>query len=470
MPRGKEYLVTALSVFFSFGAVLAALVAIVFIPKNSCDPLPAPCDLDRNLGWKYELVALGLITFGMFLGRIVFFRLHESPRYLVHAGRKQDALESLQMISRFNGSELALDLEDVEDHIVPPSHLPDSAYPTENALPSSRLSDADAEHLSSPTDIKGPSTLTHAGTPLSSTPPDGAEGTSLAKDYSATGGSDSPLSAYGVVSSAAERRSFLYNPTPIDETSFHDVLPSPKEEEIPTEDTYAVPRPRSRSRSSRVSRGPRRRDTISSVRSSIYEAADRAYWALPRSIRRPVRAWLSRFMIVLEPEWRRTTVLVWGAWWGIMLAFTMFNVYLPKLLETRRVISVAEMASLERTLWEVVIFTVGGCPGAVLGAWLIERPGLGRKLSLVGSTFLTALLCLGFALVRDPVAVTVTTVGISLSSSVRRFFLIGMCVNIKRFNDRLCGLCYMAGRPRYLPRKYEERPVAQPLRSPGLVG
>ena len=71
-------------------------------------------------------------------------------------------------------------------------------------------------------------------------------------------------------------------------------------------------------------------------------------------------------MIVLEPEWRRTTLLVWGAWWGIMLAFTMFNVYLPKLLETRRVISVAETASLETTLWEVVIFTVGGCPGAVV--------------------------------------------------------------------------------------------------------
>jgi hypothetical protein len=51
MARGKEYLVTALSVLF-FGAVLAALVAIVFIPKNSCDPLPAPPDLDRNLDWK----------------------------------------------------------------------------------------------------------------------------------------------------------------------------------------------------------------------------------------------------------------------------------------------------------------------------------------------------------------------------------------------------------------------------------
>lgn len=62
MPRGKEYLVTALSVFFSLGAVFASLVAIILIPKNTCDPPPAACDLDRNLGWKYELVALGLIV------------------------------------------------------------------------------------------------------------------------------------------------------------------------------------------------------------------------------------------------------------------------------------------------------------------------------------------------------------------------------------------------------------------------
>lgn len=275
------------------------------------------------------------------------------------------------MISRFNGSELALDLEDVEDHIrVPPSHLPDSTYLAENDLPSSRLFDADSEILSSATPIRGSSTVAHVSTPLSSTPPDGTEGTSLPKDYSATGGSSAPLSAFSVVSAGAERRSF-YIPTPIDDISFHDVLHSPKEEETLTEDTYAVPRPRSHSRSPRVSGGPRRRDTISSVRSSMYEAADRAYWALPRSVRRPVRAWLSRFMTVLEPEWRRTTLLVWGAWWGIMLGFTMFNVYLPKLLETRRrAISVAETASLERTLWEVVIFTIGGCPGAVVRSLL----------------------------------------------------------------------------------------------------
>ena len=113
----------------------------------------------------------------------------------------------------------------------------------------------------------------------------------LTKDYSATVGSEAPLA---VVSGNTERRSFPYRSTPTAErTSFHDVPPSPKEEEVPTEDSYAMPRARSRSRSSRLPAQHPRRDTISSVRSSWHDAADRAYWALLRRIRRPARAWLA---------------------------------------------------------------------------------------------------------------------------------------------------------------------------------
>jgi len=43
----------------------------------------------------------------------------------------------------------------------------------------------------------------------------------------------------------------------------------------------------------------------------------------------------------------------------------MFNVYLPKLLEARSAAGV-EPKTLEGTLWDVVIFTIGGCPGAVV--------------------------------------------------------------------------------------------------------
>lgn len=68
MPNGKQYLVTALSVFFSFGAVLAAVVGLLVIPGHSCPPAPASCDVNtQNMGWQYLLIALGLVV------RMVFF-------------------------------------------------------------------------------------------------------------------------------------------------------------------------------------------------------------------------------------------------------------------------------------------------------------------------------------------------------------------------------------------------------------
>ena len=63
MPNGKQYLVTALSVFFSFGAALAAVVGLIVIPSHSCPAPPSHCDVaTQNMGWKYLLIALGLIV------------------------------------------------------------------------------------------------------------------------------------------------------------------------------------------------------------------------------------------------------------------------------------------------------------------------------------------------------------------------------------------------------------------------
>lgn len=63
MPKEKQYLVTALSVFFSFGAVLSAVVAILVVPKNSCSAASAACDVaTENQGWRYLLSALGIIV------------------------------------------------------------------------------------------------------------------------------------------------------------------------------------------------------------------------------------------------------------------------------------------------------------------------------------------------------------------------------------------------------------------------
>lgn len=51
----------------------------------------------------------------MFISRILFFRLHESAKYLVHAGRPSEALVALQRISRVNGDAVTWHLSDVAD-------------------------------------------------------------------------------------------------------------------------------------------------------------------------------------------------------------------------------------------------------------------------------------------------------------------------------------------------------------------
>ncbi|KAJ7671688.1 major facilitator superfamily domain-containing protein [Mycena polygramma] len=102
MPQHKLHLVTALSLFFSVGSVLAAVFALLLVPQNSC----------------HLLAALGVLTLAMFIARILLFRLHESPRFLVHAGRPAEALEALQLIARFNGAPALageLKLADVDD-------------------------------------------------------------------------------------------------------------------------------------------------------------------------------------------------------------------------------------------------------------------------------------------------------------------------------------------------------------------
>lgn len=64
MPKEKQYLVTALSFFFSVGAALSAVVALLVIPQNSCPPSTlVHCDVDvQNQGWKYLVITLGLIV------------------------------------------------------------------------------------------------------------------------------------------------------------------------------------------------------------------------------------------------------------------------------------------------------------------------------------------------------------------------------------------------------------------------
>ncbi|CAK5273982.1 unnamed protein product [Mycena citricolor] len=280
MPQQKMHLVTSLSIFFSAGSVVAAAIALLVVPQNSCSVAASVCDPTLNNGWKYLLAAMGVLTLVMFIGRILLFRLHESPRYLVHAGRPSEALEALQMIALYNGSSnLAgdLKLENVEDLSVQSS---DSAPTIRN------------------------------------------------------GG---------------------YEPIPDD----IDFAESGKDAE--------------------------------------------GNW---------IQRWISRVKLVLTPQWRRTSLLVWGAWCGMSLAYTMFNVFLPKLLET------SKAQTIRGTLTDVLIYTIGGCPGAFAS----------RRWSLAGSTLVTAGFCILFVFgqkLEIGILTQLSTIGVGLASTTMWAVLYG---------------------------------------------
>lgn len=294
-------------------------------------------------------------TLSMFLGRIVFFRLHESPRYLVHAGRPHDAIKSLQMISKFNGSNLSIELEDVRDHLHNPcdSGEPQGAVDDIQTSEDGRLATVNAD-----------------GTRIT-----------LVTGYDSTGETPvldpdhalfSPLMLQNPPS-LGTKESTLQPPKFNDSSSSSSSLERPR---------IVNPPPISRTHSTR--------------RLSDSSPSSRTFHILPPFLCRPLRSWWDRVLLVLSPEWLRTTVLMWSTWCAMALgtflpsfflvlskerrlmwcpAYTMFNVYLPKLLETgsastARSSSVPPTKTLEQSLWDVVIFTIGGCPGAFVSLLL----------------------------------------------------------------------------------------------------
>ncbi len=70
LPRSKQYLLTALSVFFALGSVITSLLALLIIPANSCPPPPPDgtggmhaCNVqEQNQGWRWLLNGLGFVV------------------------------------------------------------------------------------------------------------------------------------------------------------------------------------------------------------------------------------------------------------------------------------------------------------------------------------------------------------------------------------------------------------------------
>ena len=118
LPASSGNLLTLLSVWWPLGQLLSSLVGWALIPRYSCatdlktcsatageEPC---CSRANNMGWRYTIMSLGAITFAMFICRFFFFKLYESPKFLVSRGRLRDAVDVVRGIATYNGTETSL--------------------------------------------------------------------------------------------------------------------------------------------------------------------------------------------------------------------------------------------------------------------------------------------------------------------------------------------------------------------------
>ena len=305
----------------------------------------------------------------MFVCRIVLFRLYESPRWLVHAGRKEDAVEALSRIAKYNRQEFDLSIEDVHDEGEIETTLRREITTTRHSMERPLL----------------PNPATQGGTP------------------------NSTLNSH-----------------------------------------HRHSRPRSRTHRSTSSYS---RYSTYSTHGNYSHIPHKVLTYLPRWVRRPLGHWLNRFEQLISEEGRERVWLIWGVWCTMSLAYTMFNVYLPTLLEARsRDVGVGGGGGDEEgvgtgegnytdALWEIVLYALSGCPGALvclslrsqiathtdepvrkLGAYLIDtktqRVPMSKTLTLAMVTLSTALCCFAFVMVDGTFAIMLSTMGVSLTSTV----------------------------------------------------
>ncbi|KAH7405625.1 sugar transporter [Phaeosphaeria sp. MPI-PUGE-AT-0046c] len=110
IPQAKGYMLTALTMWWGIGNAVGGFLAWPLITHFSCPEAATPdmCSNHDNMGWRYQYILIGGLTFLMAVIRVFCMKMEESPKWLVTQGRYEDALAVLTEISKANQRDLQI--------------------------------------------------------------------------------------------------------------------------------------------------------------------------------------------------------------------------------------------------------------------------------------------------------------------------------------------------------------------------
>ncbi|KAG1456332.1 hypothetical protein G6F56_006851 [Rhizopus delemar] len=118
---------------------------------------------------------------------------------------------------------------------------------------------------------------------------------------------------------------------------------------------------------------------------------------------------------LLGQKWRRTTLLIWSIWTITSIAYTMFNVFLPKFLETLEQDDIKP--TLRQVYWDYMIYSLAGMPGSVIASYMIETR-LGRKGTMTLSALGSSLSLFIFSAIKSRLVMVLSSSSVSFLATL----------------------------------------------------
>ncbi|KAG7924659.1 hypothetical protein KL925_005090 [Ogataea polymorpha] len=114
LPFKYQYLNTVMAAWWGVGQTTTNLLAWAFLPNFSCSSADY-CPSSINRGWRYTWYVNSAIVLASGLLRLFWFKLDETPKFLVSVGRDAEAVANLQKLARKYNRKCSLTLEQLQE-------------------------------------------------------------------------------------------------------------------------------------------------------------------------------------------------------------------------------------------------------------------------------------------------------------------------------------------------------------------
>ncbi|KAI7871276.1 major facilitator superfamily domain-containing protein [Spinellus fusiger] len=150
----------------------------------------------------------------------------------------------------------------------------------------------------------------------------------------------------------------------------------------------------------------------------------------------------SHWRQLLTPQWRKTTLLIVAIWTLTAMAYTMFNVFLPKYLESSE--EGGKISIRKDVYWDYMVYSVAGVPGSVIASYMIET-WLGRKGTMALSAFGSAVALFIFSVINSRLTMLISSSMVSFLATLLYAVIYGYTPEVFDTNIRGTAVGTAAG-------------------------